>query len=43
MQEVADALGTPKRTIERDFSFGRAWLHRELSSADSTTGDTKTT
>lgn len=30
MSEIAEYLRTPKRTIERDFHFARAWLHREL-------------
>lgn len=30
MSEVAHYLDTPKRTIERDFRFARAWLHCEL-------------
>ena len=30
MAEIAAYLETPKRTIERDFQFARAWLHREL-------------
>ncbi len=30
MQEIASTLATPKRTIEREFRFARAWLHRAL-------------
>jgi RNA polymerase sigma-70 factor (ECF subfamily) len=30
MADIAEYLATPKRTIERDFQFARAWLHREL-------------
>lgn len=31
MQEVAEALGTSKRTIEREWTMVRAWLRRELT------------
>lgn len=30
MNEIAGYLGTPKRTIERDFKYAKAFLHREL-------------
>lgn len=30
--EVAAALGTPKRTIQRDWTRARAWLYKELYS-----------
>ena len=36
MQEIASTLGTPKRTVEREFHFARAWLHRELGLPTST-------
>ena len=36
MPEVADALGRPLRTVEREWTYARSWLHRELS-----VGDTK--
>jgi len=28
--EVASALGVTRRTVNRDWSMARAWLHREL-------------
>jgi RNA polymerase sigma factor (TIGR02999 family) len=31
LPEVADALDVGLRTVERDWAFARAWLHRELS------------
>ncbi len=31
MSEVAQALGIPKRTLERDWEFTRAWLFQEMS------------
>lgn len=31
MQEVAEALGTSKRTMEREWTMVRAWLRRELT------------
>jgi RNA polymerase sigma factor (TIGR02999 family) len=31
MQEAADALGLPLRTAERNWTFARTWLHRELA------------
>jgi RNA polymerase sigma factor (TIGR02999 family) len=31
MAEAAEALGQPLRTAERNWTFARAWLHRELS------------
>jgi len=31
MPEAAEVLGQPLRTIERNWAFARAWLHRELS------------
>jgi RNA polymerase sigma factor (TIGR02999 family) len=33
MQQSADALGLPLRTAERQWSYARAWLHRELEQA----------
>ena len=32
IEEIADALNTTPRTIERDWCYARAWLFRELSS-----------
>lgn len=32
MDEIAEALGVPKRSLERDWTFIKAWLRRELSS-----------
>ena len=36
MRQTADALGLPLRTAERNWTYARAWLHRELeqSTAD---------
>jgi DNA-directed RNA polymerase specialized sigma24 family protein len=31
MPESAAALGVPLRTAGRDWTFARAWLHRELA------------
>jgi RNA polymerase sigma factor (TIGR02999 family) len=31
VDEVAEALGVSKRTVEADWTHGRAWLRRELS------------
>jgi RNA polymerase sigma factor (TIGR02999 family) len=31
VQEIADELELPKRTVERDWLFARQWLHSELS------------
>ena len=30
MEEVANTLGIPKRTAERDFAYFSAWFHREF-------------
>src|SRR5262245_50381319 len=30
MKQAADALGIPLRTAERNWTYARAWLHREL-------------
>jgi RNA polymerase sigma factor (TIGR02999 family) len=30
MRQTADALGLPLRTAERNWTYARAWLHREL-------------
>lgn len=34
VQEIADHLGIPKRTVERQWTLARAWLKRELSTSD---------
>jgi RNA polymerase sigma factor (TIGR02999 family) len=34
MAEIAEALGVSLRTVERDFRFGKAWLHDFLSPED---------
>ena len=34
VEEVAEALGVSKRTVEADWTMLRAWLRRELSSDD---------
>lgn len=31
MRQVAEVLGLPLRTVERNWTFARTWLHRELS------------
>jgi hypothetical protein len=33
MPQVADALGLPLRTAERNWTYARTWLHRELTEA----------
>ena len=33
VDEVAEATGTAKRTLEREWRVTRAWLRRELSGA----------
>jgi len=33
--QAADALGIPLRTAERDWTYARTWLHRELEKPDS--------
>lgn len=35
MDEVAHAMGLPARTVDREWSYARAWLHREFSKGDS--------
>ena len=32
MEQVASVLGVSKRTVEADWTVGRAWLRRELAS-----------
>jgi RNA polymerase sigma factor (sigma-70 family) len=34
LPEVADALGMSLRTVERNWTFARTWLHRELKGRD---------
>jgi len=34
MKEIADLLGVSLSTVEEDWRFARAWLHRELSGGD---------
>ena len=36
MPQAAEALGLSLRTAERNWTFARTWLHRELASADPT-------
>jgi RNA polymerase sigma factor (TIGR02999 family) len=36
MPQAAEALGLPLRTAERNWTFARTWLHRELAPGDST-------
>jgi RNA polymerase sigma factor (TIGR02999 family) len=31
--EIADALGVTDRTVRRDWTFARAWLHRRLEAS----------
>jgi RNA polymerase sigma factor (TIGR02999 family) len=35
LQQTAEALGLSLRTTERNLTFARTWLHRELKRADS--------
>ena len=35
MPQAAEALGLPLRTAERNWTYARTWLHRELSKGDS--------
>ena len=35
VDETAEVLGTSASTVERDWRFARAWLHRELSGSGS--------
>jgi hypothetical protein len=39
MREAAESLGLPLRTAERDWTYARAWLHREVVRGDTTTPD----
>ena len=34
IDETAAALGVSSRKVDKDWSFARAWLHRELSKGD---------
>ncbi len=36
VEEVAEALGLSKRTVENEWTIIRAWLRRELSEEDQT-------
>jgi RNA polymerase sigma factor (TIGR02999 family) len=38
MPQAADALRIPLRTAERDWTYARTWLHRELDKPDSQDG-----
>lgn len=38
-EEAARALGTPLRTIERDWRFARAWLHEALDEDGAATAE----
>ena len=40
-QETAKAMAVSPRTVESDWSFARAWLHRELKKDDSSVGRTR--
>lgn len=39
LDETAEALGVSTATVSRDWTFARAWLHRELLAADPAAGD----
>jgi RNA polymerase sigma factor (TIGR02999 family) len=39
MEEAAQALELPLRTVERNWTFARAWLHRALSDTASAEGE----
>jgi RNA polymerase sigma factor (TIGR02999 family) len=34
IEETGEVLGVAARTVKRDWTIGRAWLHRELSGAE---------
>ena len=36
LEETAEALGTSPATVSRDWTFARAWLHRELAASADT-------
>jgi RNA polymerase sigma factor (TIGR02999 family) len=38
VEEVAELLGTSTRTVLRDWAFARAWLYRELTKDEPSTG-----
>ena len=38
MQEIAEVVGKPKRTVERKWTGIRAWLRRELSEEQAAVG-----
>ena len=33
VEQTAEVMGSSARTVKRDWSFARAWLHRELGGA----------
>ena len=37
MPQIAEILGRPLRTIEREWRYARSWLHREISSENTPT------
>ncbi len=37
MPQIAEVLGRPLRTIEREWRYARSWLHREISSENTPT------
>jgi RNA polymerase sigma factor (TIGR02999 family) len=39
MAQAAEALGIPLRTAERNWTYARIWLHRELARADGETAE----
>jgi RNA polymerase sigma factor (TIGR02999 family) len=39
MEEAAAALGIPRRTAERNWTYARTWLHRAISQGGGTTRD----
>jgi RNA polymerase sigma factor (TIGR02999 family) len=43
LDETAEALNTSAATVSRDWTFARAWLHKELSTMDPPTGDRSST
>ena len=38
MSQVAETVNRPLRTVEREWTYARSWLHRELSRGDTTSG-----
>ena len=39
IEEAAKVLGISHATVEREWRFARAWLHKEISSREGDAGD----